>query len=155
MPEMAEMRNPCEKSLSHRKRAVRPVCDQRPASACALRRVDKQGLMELPGLGAAPRLLLIAAGVAAVTGGAARRGAAALPDTRWHAPFRHSWRSMLQQSFDFGNNPETFDSPAELAVKARYSVVFLSAGTGTGGPGADPAYKVTQGWIKKHARNIW
>jgi hypothetical protein len=52
---------------------------------------------------------------------------------RWRAPFRHEWSSLERQSFDFGNNPTGFDDSHELALKARYSVVFLDAGTGTGG----------------------
>jgi hypothetical protein len=52
----------------------------------------------------------------------------------WRAPFRHSWSSLEQQSFDFGNNPTGFDSAHELKLKSRYSVVFLDAGTGAGTP---------------------
>jgi hypothetical protein len=52
----------------------------------------------------------------------------------WRAPFRHEWTSLEQQSFDFGNNPTGFDDAQELKLKSRYSVVFLDAGTGTGGP---------------------
>jgi hypothetical protein len=58
-----------------------------------------------------------------------------------NTPFRHSWRSLEQQSFDFGNNPTSFDNPHELALKSRYSVVFLDAGTGTSGTGPTDGYK--------------
>ena len=67
----------------------------------------------LRGLG--PLLPQLAAGLSVV-------GAAA----GWHAPFRHSWSSLEQQSFDFGNNPTSFDDPHELALKSRYSVVCES-----------------------------
>ena len=63
--------------------------------------------------------MLLAAGLSAV-------GAAA----GWHAPFRHSWNSVEQQSFDFGNNPTSFDDPHELALKSRYSVVCESPNQG-------------------------
>lgn len=58
----------------------------------------------------------------------------------WHTPFRHEWTSLERQSFDFGNNPNGFDNPRELALKSRYSVVFLDAGTGTGGPSIGYGY---------------
>eukprot|EP01045_Picozoa_sp_COSAG04_P040564 COSAG04_NODE_11914_length_681_cov_0.821306_1_plen_100_part_00 len=52
----------------------------------------------------------------------------------WHAPFRHSWSSLEQQSFDFGNNPTSFDDPHELALKSRYSVVCESPAQPGWGP---------------------
>eukprot|EP01048_Picozoa_sp_COSAG05_P013707 COSAG05_NODE_1482_length_4755_cov_52.621564_2_plen_518_part_00 len=117
----------------YRRRAAAPV--RAPPAAIIPRRVGS--------VAAAPThhmALLVAAAAAAILGGGTA-GRSEGWGAAWHAPFRHSWRSLEQQSFDFGNNPTSFDSAHELQLKSRYSVVFLDAGTGTGNTGADQGYK--------------
>ena len=46
---------------------------------------------------------------------------------------RRSWASLEAQSFDFGNSMRGFDNSSELQEKGRFSLVFLDAGTGSGG----------------------